>query len=186
MVYVIPPCCISRADDGGHQGDELSMLIATATVLHRVYTFDRTLPITVWSGITLTVALSAFSVWHCITDELVMHSVIFGIMICLVGIKTRSIIAARIPDPSVRKEVKRLATWGAIIFVSGFGIWNVDNFICGFLTDTKRELGMPWSFVLELHGWWHIFTGMGAYICQSHVPASFRVLNLGRSDADPK
>lgn len=23
---------------------------------------------------------------------------------------------------------------------------------------------MPWSFVLELHGWWHVFTGLGAYI----------------------
>ena len=23
---------------------------------------------------------------------------------------------------------------------------------------------MPWSFVFELHGWWHVFTGLGAYI----------------------
>lgn len=23
---------------------------------------------------------------------------------------------------------------------------------------------MPWSFLLELHGWWHVFTGAGAYI----------------------
>ncbi len=31
---------------------------------------------------------------------------------------------------------------------------------------------MPWSFVLELHGWWHIFTGIGAYTCLSllHPP----------------
>lgn len=26
---------------------------------------------------------------------------------------------------------------------------------------------MPLSFLLELHGWWHIFTGIGAYICKS-------------------
>jgi len=26
---------------------------------------------------------------------------------------------------------------------------------------------MPWSFLLELHGWWHVFTGAGAYICES-------------------
>jgi hypothetical protein len=23
---------------------------------------------------------------------------------------------------------------------------------------------MPFSFILELHGWWHIFTGIGAYV----------------------
>lgn len=28
-------------------------------------------------------------------------------------------------------------------------------------------MGMPWAFILELHGWWHILTGIGAYICIS-------------------
>jgi len=87
-------------------------------------------------------------------------------MICAVGIQTRSIIGARISDLVVRKDVRKLATWGAIVFISGFGIWNLDNALCGSLTQTKRALGMPWSFVFELHGWWHIFTGVGAYICR--------------------
>jgi dihydroceramidase len=141
------------------------MLIAVATVLHRVYTYNQTLTTTVWSGIGLTTALTVFSVWHCITDEIHMHSLLFGIMICLVGIQTRSIIHARILDQAVRKEITKVAAWGAVIFVSGFGIWNLDNAFCGLLTHTKREIGMPWSFLLELHGWWHIFTGVGAYIC---------------------
>lgn len=25
-------------------------------------------------------------------------------------------------------------------------------------------MGMPWSFVIEFHGWWHIFTAIGAYV----------------------
>lgn len=29
---------------------------------------------------------------------------------------------------------------------------------------------MPLSFLLELHGWWHIFTGIGAYICMYLIP----------------
>jgi len=144
--------------------DDLSMLIATATVLHRVCTFDKSLSTTVTSGIGITAVMTAFSTWHCITDETVMHSVLFGIMIALVGIKTRSIISARVSDREVRKEVKKLATWGAVIFISGFVIWNIDNAICPSLTSWKRSIGMPWSFLLELHGWWHIFTGAGSYI----------------------
>lgn len=141
------------------------MLIATAPVLHRVYTFDKTLSVTVWSGVALTAVLTTFSIWHCVTDEIVMHSLVFGIMIVLVGIQTRSIIGARIPDPAVRKEVIKLTTWGGVIFVSGYAIWNLDNAFCGLLTETRRYIGMPWAFVLELHGWWHILTGIGAYIC---------------------
>jgi dihydroceramidase len=172
------------------------MLIATATVLHRVYTFDQTLAVTVWFGIALTGLLAAFSVYHCFTDQLFAHSALFGescfhtsvigsltlltnagIMICAVGIQTRSIISARIPNPSVRKDVKKLATWGAVVFISGFGIWNLDNALCGFWTETKRALGMPWSFLFELHGWWHIFTGVGAYICLFPFPAYFSMSN---------
>lgn len=53
-----------------------------------------------------------------------------------------------------------------VIFATGYGIWNLDNLYCGALTNAKRSIGMPWSFALELHGWWHIFTGVGAYICE--------------------
>ncbi|KAI9641847.1 hypothetical protein NHQ30_009714 [Ciborinia camelliae] len=109
----------------------------------------------------------------------------WGIEIAFVGIKTRSIINLRVADLTVQKQVKKLVTYGggmstyptpytvifpsslthlAVIFVSGFLIWNIDNGFCASLTDIKRSIGMPWSFILELHGWWHIFTGIGAYI----------------------
>jgi dihydroceramidase len=144
--------------------DDLSMLIATATVLHRVFTFDKSLSITVTSGLLITAIMAAFSTWHCITDELTMHSVLFGLMIAAIGLKTRSIISARVSNPAIKAQVFKLCTWGSIIFVTGFAIWNVDNAICGKLTQWKRVIGMPWSFLLELHGWWHVFTGAGAYI----------------------
>jgi dihydroceramidase len=54
------------------------MLIATGTVLHRVYTFDQSRATTVGSAILLTAALTAFSIWHCVTDELVVHPILFG------------------------------------------------------------------------------------------------------------
>ena len=59
-------------------GDDLSMLVASATILHRTFTFDKSLAYTIAHGLILSSALTAFSIWHCVTDELVMHSVIFG------------------------------------------------------------------------------------------------------------
>ncbi|KAL2071737.1 hypothetical protein VTL71DRAFT_12972 [Oculimacula yallundae] len=144
--------------------DDLSMLVAVATVMHRVLTFDKSLSTTVISGTVFAGVMTAFSIWHCVSDELIMHNVLFASMIAVVGIKTRAIISTRVEDRAVAKEVRKLATWGGVIFISGFGIWNIDNAICSSLTTWKRSIGMPWSFVLELHGWWHIFTGAGAYI----------------------
>lgn len=51
------------------------------------------------------------------TDEITMHSVLFGIMIALVGIKTRMIIAERVKDVEVRREVRKLCSWGGGMFV---------------------------------------------------------------------
>jgi dihydroceramidase len=140
------------------------MHIATATVLHRVYTFDKTLTTTITSGIISALLMAFFIAWHCIHDELLMHSILFGVMIVIVGTKTRSLISTRISSHLVRKQVRKLVNWGSFFFITGFALWNLDQIFCGTLTGWKRGLGMPWSFVLELHGWWHVFTGLGAYI----------------------
>lgn len=59
-------------------GDDLSMLIATSTVLHRVFTFDKSLTVTVYSGLVLTTLMAGFITWHCIVDETLMHPILFG------------------------------------------------------------------------------------------------------------
>jgi len=145
-------------------GDDLSMLLATGTVLHRVYTFDKSLNYTITFGLGLTTILTAFAIWHCVTDETIMHSIIFGLMIHIIAQKTRVVIKDRIHVPAIQKEVRKVAIWGATTFATGFAIWCIDNAICNQLTELKRAMGMPWSFLLEFHGWWHILTGIGAYI----------------------
>lgn len=42
-----------------------------------------------------------------------MHSVLFGVMIAIVGLKTRSVIARRVTGKEVRAEVRKLCTWGS-------------------------------------------------------------------------
>jgi dihydroceramidase len=88
------------------------MLIATSAVLHRVFTFNTTLSTTLGVGAWITSTIMLFSLWHCMTDEITMHSVLFGIMIALVGIKTRMIISERVKDSEVRREVRKLCSWG--------------------------------------------------------------------------
>jgi dihydroceramidase len=41
-----------------------------------------------------------------------------------------------------------------VIFISGYVIWLLDNRFCGTLISLRRYVEMPWSFALELHGWY--------------------------------
>jgi dihydroceramidase len=36
--------------------------------------------------------------------------------------------------------------------------------MCSYLRSIRGTVGLPWALLLELHGWWHICTGIGAYI----------------------
>ncbi|KAI4097356.1 MAG: hypothetical protein LQ344_000455 [Seirophora lacunosa] len=59
-----------------------------------------------------------------------------------------------------RRNVRILNTmWlmigvGLTSFLSGFGIWQLDNVYCSELRAWRREIGLPWGIVLEGHGWW--------------------------------
>lgn len=39
----------------------------------------------------------------------------------------------------------------------------MDNIYCRHLKTARHHILLPWSIVLEGHGWWHLFTGLGAY-----------------------
>jgi dihydroceramidase len=66
-------------------------------------------------------------------------------------------------DVQILKEMWILVGFGLAVFLGGFGIWGVDNIYCSTLRRWRRQVGMPWGFVLEGHGWWHLMTGIGAY-----------------------
>ncbi|KAL8835296.1 MAG: hypothetical protein Q9170_003382 [Blastenia crenularia] len=56
-----------------------------------------------------------------------------------------------------------IITVGLTTFLSGFGLWQLDNIFCSRLRSWRRGMGLPWGILLEGHGWWHLLTGIGAY-----------------------
>ncbi|EEP80969.1 predicted protein [Uncinocarpus reesii 1704] len=53
---------------------------------------------------------------------------------------------------------------GLSSFLGGFAIWNLDNHYCSTIRGWRHTIGLPWGVLLEGHGWWHLLTGIGAYI----------------------
>lgn len=60
-------------------------------------------------------------------------------------------------------QLHKTSIFGIGIFLFGYFLWNLDIHFCDSVRATRRDWGMPYGFVLEGHGWWHIFTGLGVY-----------------------
>jgi dihydroceramidase len=66
-------------------------------------------------------------------------------------------------DEEILLMMWKMIASGLSIFLGGFLLWHLDNEHCTKLQKWRHEIGMPWGFVLEGHGWWHLMTGTGAY-----------------------
>jgi dihydroceramidase len=57
-------------------------------------------------------------------------------------------------DQQILTTMWKMIAFGLSIFLGGFAVWHLDNEYCSKLIQWRREIGMPWGFVLEGHGWW--------------------------------
>ncbi|EKM84053.1 hypothetical protein AGABI1DRAFT_81775 [Agaricus bisporus var. burnettii JB137-S8] len=131
----------------------------------------------------------SFSWSYYIYRNPVYHQVVFATILLITAGRIIYMLkwseaADRIPA-SEKRAITKLFGTGAVLFVFGFLIWNMDNIFCDFLIARKLSIGWPFAFVLEGHSWWHIFTGAGTYykfvgiqyatLCVKDDPAPYTV-----------
>ncbi|KAI5363266.1 putative alkaline ceramidase [Septoria linicola] len=143
--------------------DELSMHVAIATVLLQVYTFQEPLAIQRRNAAIILGIIIPFVIYHCLTDEFILHVILFSGMSITVARRIRHIIRIRIKEKAQRAKLRSLVTFATASSLFAFFIWNVDNLFCPTLTKLKHKVGYPWAILLEGHGYWHVLTAMGAY-----------------------
>ncbi|KAL4897965.1 alkaline phytoceramidase [Aspergillus ambiguus] len=149
--------------------DELSMHLLTTPLLYRVLTFQKSPQYTQAVGIILSLEFTIVMVVHMVMDEFLLHAVTFGLGVYLIATRTLKIIPRQIPDPFIRKNVQHVALFGCFSFVFGYFVWLIDSYACRTLTDMRQFVGLPIAFLMELHGWWHVFTAIGGYIAVATV-----------------
>ncbi|RAL10184.1 ceramidase [Aspergillus homomorphus CBS 101889] len=144
--------------------DDLSMLLTTTPLLHRVLTVNADPRGSSLVAMALGSALVALAAVHVATDELILHAVSFVVSVTVIGVRTMQLLARRtVVGSAERRALWRMVVFGALIFNVGYAVWLVDGWVCEWLRGWRALVGLPWAFLLELHGWWHIFTGVGAY-----------------------
>lgn len=174
--------------------DELPMVYATSTPAWSLFCeLDwKTLRVSknkishrkeVFFGI-LVVSFTTGLTWiYMFYQSPIIFQTLYGFLTCLVVAISSSFAYFLVPRNNlVKKNLYTTMGLGIVIFLLGFISWQLDIHLCNFWRHIRRSyLLLPLGVFLELHGWWHLLTGMGVYTYIVFLQY-LRVLNLDSDD----
>jgi len=149
---------------GTQMCDDLSMFWVCAAIIYELYTVDQSTTVKFAFGSALTAVLGVISAIHCTLNKLWLHNWTFVLLVTAIWPRVLYLIRNRLEGQEKRYWIGKFRV-GGLCFLSGFVVWLIDGAVCGWLRETRNRLGLPWAFGLELHGWWHILTALGAGYC---------------------
>lgn len=145
--------------------DELSMLVLTWSMLRATYTAGQPPATARAMSVALTVFYVPYSALYVATGDIILQVVAFVGAIALIGFRTHYLFGSlRSTSASVNeRRAWRARTLRAVaVALLGYALWNIDLQFCPELRAIRGRVGLPWAWLFEFHGWWHIFTAMGA------------------------
>ena len=143
--------------------DELPMIYATCIPCWSVFSEFKTAKQSMLIGAGVFLAANTLSVVYLYFKDPTIHQVAYAVLNGAILFKCFSLTNSHVKHPAARKQLHQTMGVAIVIFLLGFVFWNLDNHYCTFVRGKRREWGIPYGFVLEGHGWWHIFTGTGVY-----------------------
>ncbi|PGH12089.1 hypothetical protein AJ79_04488 [Helicocarpus griseus UAMH5409] len=166
--------------------DELSMIYTTCLMVYATFSYSKSVRYrTILALSLLGLAIFITLYYHYIQNP-VFHQNAYAVLTIVVVVRSMYVMETTL-RPSWRKKGREpqsqqrqtyedardlkilntmwvMVVYGLAAFLGGFAIWNLDNHFCSRLRGWRREVGLPWGILLEGHGWWHLMTGIGAYL----------------------
>ncbi|KAI5290754.1 hypothetical protein KEM52_000355, partial [Ascosphaera acerosa] len=169
--------------------DELSMIYTTAMVTYGSFAFRRSARYRVYLGVFLTSLCVFITAYYHYLQDPRFHETMYGVLTAVLVFRSMYIMETTL-RPSRRvnaewytpastserrafedaRDLQILRTMWVMVcvglssFLGGFLFWNIDNHACDSLRSWRHLVGLPWGILLEGHGYWHIMTGIGAYM----------------------
>ena len=88
------------------------MHLAMGCVLIQIFSFEQPPDVQKKRAALIVIGETSFIAYHCITDEFVLHVVLFITLSFTVGWKTRRLIKERIKDEAHRRKLSALVNFG--------------------------------------------------------------------------
>lgn len=143
-------------------GDMLSMHIGAGVVLQRIYTRNLDATATTRFNVALVSFIGVIVLLRQLTGSDLFHDMAFGVVVMASSVTTRRAIKAD-PVEGFRVKARRQAYTGTALGATAYALWLVDVFLCDRLRGMREVVGLPWAWILELHGWWHVLTALAVY-----------------------
>lgn len=164
--------------------DELSMVYTTCVLFYATFEHGRSTRSKIaLLVLTVSIAASVTGYYHYLGDP-VFHQNMFTLITLIVFLRSlyqmetilRPSRRAKDHSASSSEQARRNARDTEILRTMymlipyalgsvglGFVLWSLDTIYCGTLREWRHSLGLPWGTILELHGWWHFWTGTAEY-----------------------
>ncbi|KAK9463953.1 ceramidase [Lipomyces oligophaga] len=143
--------------------DELPMIYATCIPTWSVFSYARNKRDTILLGFYIFLGAFTLTAVYLYFKDPTIHQVGYAVITGMVLFRSLYLIVTKIDDASIRADMWKTVVIGVVTFLSGYAIWNLDIHFCSHIRHARRTIGMPYGFILEFHGWWHILTGLGVY-----------------------
>ncbi|KAM0433293.1 hypothetical protein ACHAPT_004169 [Fusarium lateritium] len=144
--------------------DELSMLLLSWSMLRTILVMRQTPSMVRLITVILPVFFISFSIFYVWSAKIIYQVIGFWVSLVLIGLRIRYLLYWLKPGfPAQQTHEWAVRTWkAAFICLFGYIIWNIDLEFCAELRNLRQRVGLPWAWIFEFHGWWHILTAIGA------------------------
>ncbi|KAG6276271.1 hypothetical protein E4U47_000124 [Claviceps purpurea] len=142
--------------------DEFSMLGLTWSMLQATFAI-RTSRATYRAVSTgLAVCFISFAVFYLQSPKIIYQVLAFVLSLLALIARTHYLYHGVQPALAPAQRGDWIArTWKATgLAVFGYVLWNIDLEFCAQLRAIRQMVGLPWAWLFELHGWWHVLTAM--------------------------
>ena len=115
-------------------------------------------------NVTLAITFSLFSLFYVWTGKIIYHATAFAATMVLLTLRGIYLFQWMKPEfPTAKRDRWRAQGRKAfLLLVGGYILWNIDLEYCRELRVFREQVGIPWAWLFELHGWWHILTAISA------------------------
>lgn len=144
--------------------DELPMIYATCIPFWSVFSEFKSKSQSILIGLGIFAFANALSyVYLYVYTNPTLHQVAYALLNFAIIVRSISLCNQNVKDVAAKRKMNITMYSGIGFFLLGYILWNADIHFCDLARSTRRDWGIPYGFILEGHGWWHIFTGTGVY-----------------------
>jgi dihydroceramidase len=143
--------------------DEVAgMNVLIFALLQGVYTVGQESGTSNVISALLLAIITGWSAVYIRTGDILHHVIPYNTMIVLVGLRTLYLMFLTRRSRDEKWRLSGMFAKALGVLVLAYTLWQIDLEKCFELRRIRAQLGLPWAWILELHGWWHILTALGA------------------------